>query len=352
MGTTAPIKPFPPVLLTHALFQSPRHPPSHPLSIARSGPFLDILEHLQWINPEQLRIIEPLQRAAQEMFHTPDYLDALEQGAQGVGDPALLRSRHNIGTQDNPILPSMADRARLLAGGSVMAAHLAMSHSIAFSPAGGAHHGMPDRANGFCYTNDPVFAIMTLFELGLSRVAYVDLDAHHADGVEAAFSGDPRVLMISVHERHRWPGTGKADLDNSLNRPVPSGFQDADRFRLLDTDLLPQLQTFKPDAIVILTGADAMAHDPLMRLSLSNRGLVLAINQLMSMAPRRIILGGGGYNPWTVVRYWVMLWASWNGYDIPNQNPSAITSILSSLECARIKREAIQQNWLTSLVDP
>lgn len=233
-----------------------------------------------------------------------------------------------------------------------MAAHLAMSHDIAFSPAGGAHHGMPDRANGFCYTNDPVFAIQTFFKLGLSRIAYVDLDAHHADGVEAAFAGDPRVLMISVHEQERWPGTGKRDLDNAVNRPVPRGFRDDDLVRLLNEDLLPKIQNFKPEAIVILSGADAMAYDPLMRLSLSNRGLVHAINELIRMAPRRIVLGGGGYNPWTVVRYWVMLWASWNGFDIPDPIPSNITSILSSLECARIKTDAIKEFWLTSIADP
>ena len=340
-----------PLLLTHALFQAPLHPDYHPLRIQRAGPFIKILELLDWLSPGERRVIEPISRKAQERFHTPDYLDALELAARGEADLAHVKKRYHLGTRDNPILPTMAERARLLAGGSAMAAELSLTHRLVFSPAGGAHHGMPDRANGFCYTNDPVFAIKTYFDHGLSRIAYIDLDAHHGDGVEEAFISDERVLLISVHERGRWPGTGQNDRLNAINRPVMKGFNDNALFRLLDDDILPALHRFKPDAMVILSGADALAGDPLMGLALTNSGLVRAINSLLPIAQFTVLLGGGGYNPWTTIRYWTMLWAALTGRDIPTVTGPEIEKILKSLDCARIKPNDILLHWFTRFSD-
>ena len=113
-------------------------------------------------------------------------------------------------------------------------------------------------------------------------------------------------------------------------------------------DILPALQRFKPEALVLLSGADAMAGDPLMGLSLSNRGLVWAIKTLLPLAPRAIILGGGGYNPWTTVRYWTLLWAALTGREGPDRPPPEITAILASLDCARIRPDAVNPAWLTT----
>jgi acetoin utilization protein AcuC len=340
-----------PLLLTHAMFQVPLHPDYHPLRIHRAGPFIKILETLDWVTDDERRLIEPITRATQERFHTPDYLDALEAAARGEADAAHIKSRYHLGTRDNPIMPTMADRARLLAGGSSMAATLSLDHGTVFSPAGGAHHGMRDRANGFCYTNDIVFAILTYFDHGLSRIAYVDLDAHHCDGVEEAFFGDDRVLMISVHERGRWPNSGKEDRANAINRPVPKGFNDEDLWHLFESDLLPRLRQFQPEALVILSGADAIAGDPLMGLNLSNLGLIQMIQSLLRLAPHRIILGGGGYNPWTTVRYWTLLWAALTHRPQPSTLPAEVTDILAALDCARIKPEAVNPTWLSHLAD-
>lgn len=340
-----------PVILTHALFQSPRHPSYHPLSIERSRPFLKILESLDWAKDDDIRQIVPASREALQQFHSPDYLDALELAARGEGDPVLLKRNYHLGTHDNPIMPTMAERATLLAGGAIMAAKLAFSHGTIFCPAGGAHHGLPDRANGFCYTNDPVFAILTFLNQGLHRVAYVDLDAHHGDGVEHAFLGDERVMLVSIHERDRWPGTGRDDHMNVINRPVQRGFNDDTLFELLRTDIIPRLETFKPDALVILSGADALAGDPLMRLSLTNSGLVQAVAMLVRLSPYRVILGGGGYNPWLVARYWTLLWATLTERTIPQSVSSEIHDILKSLTCQRIKPDAIEPQWLTRFAD-
>jgi acetoin utilization protein AcuC len=340
-----------PILLTHALFQSPLHPDYHPLRIQRAGPLIKILEILDWLTPSERRTIVPMSRKDQERFHTSDYLDALEAASVGKANLTDVKKRYQLGTRDNPILPTMAERARLLAGGSAMAAELSLKNRVVFSPSGGAHHGMPDRANGFCYTNDPVFAIKTYFDHGLSRIAYVDLDAHHGDGVEEVFLGDKRVLMISIHESGRWPGTGQKDGVNAINRPVAKGFNDTELFRLLDDEILPVLHNFNPDAMVILSGADAMAGDPLMGLSLTNYGLVQAINILLPLAQSAILLGGGGYNPWTTIRYWTMLWATLSGRGIPPSVTPEIKSILKSLDCARIKSHAVNQHWFSSFSD-
>lgn len=340
-----------PVILTHELFQAPRHPHYHPLSIERSRPFLKILEALRWINEGDVQIITPATRGDLLMFHTPDYLDALELAARGAYDHDTLKRQFHLGTHDNPIMPSMADRAKLLAGGAMLAAKLAMTHDVVLSPAGGAHHGMPNRANGFCYTNDAVFAILAFLQQGLRRVAYIDLDAHHGDGVEEALLGDDRLLLISIHEQDRWPGTGRTVQANAINHPVRRGFDDDNLFELLRTDIIPRIELFKPDAFVILSGADAMAGDPLMRLALTNSGLVHAIKMLLPLAPHRVILGGGGYNPWLVARYWTMLWAALTEREVPVTVSTNVQTILKSLKCPRIKPDAINPHWLSRIAD-
>src|SRR5690606_37637711 len=124
----------------------------------------------------------------------------------------------------NPLFPGLFERAATSVGGSILAARLALEGRIAYHPAGGTHHGRPDRASGFCYFNDPAFAILALLEAGLERVLYVDLDAHHGDGVQDAFAADERVHTVSIHEAGRWPGTGAASDTGdgrACNLPVP-----------------------------------------------------------------------------------------------------------------------------------
>lgn len=114
---------------------------------------------------------------------------------------------------------------------------------------------------------------------------------------------------------------------------------------------MPRLEEFQPDALVILSGADALAGDPLMRLSLTNSGLVQAIQMLTPFAPHRVILGGGGYNPWLVARYWTMLWASITGRALPQSTSQEIQLILKALTCPRIKSNAIDPQWLLRFAD-
>ena len=199
---------------------------------------------------------------------------------------------------------------------------------IVYNPGGGTHHGRPDHAAGFCYLNDPVLAIKALQARGLRRIAYVDIDAHHCDGVEAAFHGAESVLMISTHEEGRWPFTGA-----------------------LEEMILPMVAAHRPEALVLQCGADAVAEDPLARLALSNNSHWRAVAALKTMAPRLLVLGGGGYNPWTVGRLWSGVWATLNGHEIPGRLPGAGRSVLAGLSWSRRKGDR-PEHLVETLRDP
>ena len=202
----------------------------------------------------------------------------------------------------------------------MLAAELALEGHVVFHPSGGTHHGRPDRASGFCYFNDPVFALLTLLEHGLERLLYVDLDAHHGDGVQDAFADDPRVLTVSIHEEKRWPHSGLVDdraRGGARNLPVPAGFNDDELGFLMREAVLPLADAFAPQAVVVTCGADPLAGDPLSKLELSNVALWQAVESLVQLTQRSVVLGGGGYNPWTVVRCWSGLWGRLSGREIP-----------------------------------
>ena len=159
---------------------------------------------------------------------------------------------------------------------------------LAFHPAGGTHHGRPDKANGFCYFNDPVFAILTLLSGGIARVAYIDIDAHHGDGVESAFADDPQIMTLSIHEQDRWPfsGTVPSQPERCIyNASVPKHLNDAEFSHLIQTAALPLLDRFKPEAIVIVCGADGLSGDPLSSMALSNIALWQAVADLVNHTP-------------------------------------------------------------------
>ena len=214
---------------------------------------------------------------------------------------------------------------------------------------------MPDRANGFCYLNDPVLAIQSLRRNGAQRIAYVDIDAHHPDGVEHAFAHDPDTLLISVHEVNRWPRTGAmTDIGAGqvYNLPVPRGFNDDEMALIRDALILPVVERFQPDAIVLQCGADAVAEDPQSRLTLSNNAHWAIVAALRPLAPRYLILGGGGYNPWSVGRLWTGVWGVLNGHDMPERLPPEAEAVLRALEWQGAPRRRAPAAYLfTTLQD-
>ncbi|MGH7123348.1 MAG: acetoin utilization protein AcuC, partial [Stellaceae bacterium] len=211
-----------------------------------------------------------------------------------------------------------------------------------------------DRAAGFCYFNDVVLGILRLLDRGLTRVLYVDLDAHHGDGVEDAFRDEPSVLTISIHERDRWPYTGTIGDQGPSRRnlPVPPGFNDSELAVLIDEAVLPLGQSFAPEVVVIQCGADALADDPMTRLALSNRALWRAVDRLRGIAPRALVLGGGGYNPWSVARCWAGTWAGIAGIEIPDRLPDAAERLLRAVEWRHSLARNPPERWFTALADP
>ncbi|ASP22195.1 acetoin utilization protein AcuC [Antarctobacter heliothermus] len=303
----------------------------HPLSIQRVPAVIDLARTLGWLPAARYRTSPRAKPAALTRFHTPDYVAALQaaEAAQEVDE--AVRARHGLGTLSNPVFAEMFRRPATAVGGGLLAAELVAEGGVVHNPGGGQHHGLPDRAAGFCYLNEPVLTIERLLEMGLSRVAYVDIDAHHCDGVALGFAGREDVRMISVHEARRWPFTGAlADTagGSAFNLPVARGFNDTEFSLVLDQVILPAVAEFCPDAIYLQCGADALAEDPLARLSLSNRCHVLAVRALRLLAPRLIVSGGGGYNPWSVARCWTAVWAEIAGYEVPNRLPEAAEAVL------------------------
>jgi len=343
-----------PLFVGSDVYRQPAFGGHHPLSIVRVSGVVDLCRMMGWFEPEQycespVASIDQLRR-----FHRADYVEALRDAdARGSVDPAV-RSRYRIGTMENPLFPGLFRRASTAVGGSIHAAERALDGRIVFHPSGGTHHGRPDRASGFCYFNDPVFALLTFLDRGLERVLYVDLDAHHGDGVQDAFAEDDRVLTISIHEERRWPHSGLVQdraAGAARNLPVPRDFNDSELDYLIEHAVLPLARAFGPQALVVTCGVDGLEGDPLSRLALSNVGLWRAVERLVAEQPRAVVLGGGGYNPWTVIRGWAGLWGRLCGHALPATLPAEALALLSGLSCDLIDEDEVPPAWLTTLAD-
>ncbi len=341
-------------LVGSELFRNEAFGRHHPLSIARHAGVWDLCDILGWIEEDSYRACDPATDIELGRFHDSDYLHALRAAALKGRAEVAERERYAIGTMENPLFPGLYERAASTVGGAILAAQLALDGVPVFHPAGGTHHGRPDRASGFCYFNDPVFAIRTFLDAGIGRVMYVDLDAHHGDGVQDAYAEDKRVFTVSVHEAGRWPYSGPVEDrggGQARNLPVPASFNDSELDFLMADAVLPLLQRFQPDALVVTCGADALEGDPLSRMALSNGALWAAVETLAAACPRTVVLGGGGYNPWTVVRCWTGLWGRLAGHALPDRLPPAARDLLAGFECDLVDEEDTDPAWMTTLED-
>ena len=287
-------------------------------------------------------------------FHDADYIAALKRAeATQAVDPGD-RERYRIGADGNPVYAQVFSRPATSAGGMLLAARLTAEGGVVHCPGGGTHHGRRDRASGFCYLNDPVLAILAWLDGGLDNIVYLDIDAHHGDGVQDAFHDDPRVLTISIHEGGRWPFTGAADDragGAALNFPVPQGFNDSEMRFLMTHAVLPAIRARRPQAIMLQAGADALEEDPLAKLALSNNAHRAVAAALPGLAPRLIVTGGGGYNPYTVARCWAGIWGVLNGFAIPDVLPDAAEAVLCGLTYNRAAGRNPPAHWFTTLND-
>ncbi|MEO7194454.1 MAG: acetoin utilization protein AcuC [Pseudonocardiaceae bacterium] len=280
---------------------------------------------------EGVRPLAPVQATDAELctVHSEGYLAAVKRASvkqAQVKQAPRGYVGHGLGTPDNPVFPRMHEASALVAGGSLLAAGEILSGRATrvANIAGGLHHAMRERASGFCIYNDCALAIQRLLDGGMSRVAYVDIDVHHGDGVQEAFADNPRVLTISLHQHPAtlFPGTGRsADIGapgaegSAVNVPLPPGTGDGGWLRAFHAVVPALLRAFRPEVLVTQHGADTHAEDPLANLTLSVDGQRAAHRALAHLADttaggRWLALGGGGYSLFRVVpRSWTHLLA-------------------------------------------
>jgi acetoin utilization protein AcuC len=271
-----------------------------------------------------------------ELVHTRAYVQAVRRCGAGHGRRDV---EHGLGTPDTPTFPGMHEASALVVGATVAAARAVWSGAAehAVSVAGGLHHAMPELGSGFCVYNDPAVAIQWLLEQGVERVAYVDVDVHHGDGVERAFWDDPRVLTISLHEsgRYLFPGTGFPEDRGgagaegfAVNVALPPGTADAGWLRAFHAVVPPLVGAFVPQVLVTQHGCDSHALDPLAHLALTVDGQRAAYQALHRLAHehadgRWVACGGGGYALVDVVpRAWSHLIGIAAGLDIEPATPT------------------------------
>ncbi|HWC31667.1 MAG TPA: acetoin utilization protein AcuC [Actinomycetota bacterium] len=270
-----------------------------------------------------------------QLVHTPEYVDAVKRA--GSGEPGDWW-RYGFGPGDNPIFRGMHEASSRVAGASLVAAEAVASGTAdhAFSPAGGLHHAMPDRASGFCVYDDPAIAIAWLLGSGVERVAYVDVDVHHGDGPQAIFYRDPRILTISIHEsgRYLFPGTGFVDERGAgdaegtkANVPLPPYTSDEGWLRAFREIVPPLVRRFSPDVLVTQLGCDTHHTDPLAHLALTTFAYREAAKLLHELAHeaaggRWLATGGGGYQWARVVpRAWTLYFAEMAEREVPDAIP-------------------------------
>ena len=343
-----------PVYVWSEIYRGSTYGPKHPLAIPRVSSCTDLIRAMGWLDPAQA-VEAPMASLDQlARFHDRDYLAALQEAERTQSVSPDIRDRHKIGAEGNPVYAEVFRRPATSAGGTILAARLLAEGGVVHCPGGGTHHGRRDRASGFCYLNDPVLAILNWLDLGLRRVVYLDLDAHHGDGVQDAFADEGRVLTISIHEAGRWPGTGLATEragGAARKLPVPQGFNDSEMRFLMQETILPMVRAFQPEAVFLQTGADALEEDPLARLSLSNNAYWEAVRAIRPLAPRLLVVGGGGYNPYTVARCWAGIWATLNDITIPSHLPPQAQTVLRGLVYNRAAGRNPPEHWFTTVRD-
>ena len=282
--------------------------------------------------------LDGIERADLELVHEGRYIDAVMRAS---ADPEAFRPSHGIGPGDTPGFHGIHEASALVCASTVTALRRVVEGDArrAFAIAGGLHHAHHDRAAGFCVYNDPAVAIAVMLrEHPGIRIAYVDIDAHHGDGVEEAFYATDEVLTISVHEsgKYLFPGTGRV-LDTgegdgsgfAINVPLPPLADDV-CFDLVMHDVVgPALAAYAPDAIVAQCGADAHVADPLTHLGMTLGGHRALVDRIIDAADsvcdgRIVCTGGGGYGTYSVVpRAWANVGAALLGRELPDSLPEA-----------------------------
>ena len=304
----------------------------HPMQPVRLRHTYELLKAYGAFEDSESLLITPRVATEEELrlLHSNDYISVVQGLSRG--QDGLDAQRYGFSSQgDNPIYPGMYDAASLSTGASMVAAKMVASKQVdvAFNISGGLHHAAPNHASGFCIFNDPAIAINYLLEQNL-RVVYVDIDAHHGDGVQNAFFDNNRVLTISLHEsgQYLFPGTGFVQERGlgvgegyAVNIPFYP-YTDDDVYLWAFNEVVPPLiRGFAPDVLVTQLGIDSYHSDPLTHLKLTSRGYIQAVQLFAGMGIPWLAFGGGGYDLGAVARCWSLAYGVMLGIEWPNSIP-------------------------------
>ena len=311
--------------------------PGHPLAPIRVELTVDLIRRIGLLGDGVDEVLPGEPDEAEVLrLHRPDFVDTVRRLSRDPSARAELR--YGLGPGDTPAFTGMHPVSLLVCAASREAARLVWEGEAdhAFNPAGGLHHAMPDRAAGFCIYNDPAIAIDWLLEHGAERVAYVDVDVHHGDGVEVMFADDPRVLTVSLHEsgRYLFPGTGHVEdiggpgaPGSAANLPLNPGTTGDVWLGAFDAAVEPLVRAFAPDVLITQLGCDSHATDPLAHLALTVDDMAAIYARLHRLAHdvcegRWIATGGGGYQLVQVVpRAWTLAFAEMCSRSAPPETP-------------------------------
>ena len=308
----------------------------HPMRPVRLRYTYELLRGYDAFESEDALLVDPRSATEEELgwLHRSDYIEAVKRLSEGEGTHEAQRFNFSL-MGDNPYFPGMYEAATLSSGATLLAAEMVANKTVeaAFNISGGLHHAAAGHASGFCVFNDPALAVHYFLRRGL-RVVYVDVDAHHGDGVQDAFFDDDRVLTISVHEsgRYLFPGTGfVGELGQgqgrgySVNLPLfPYTSDDVylDAFRQV---VPPLIRAFAPDVLVTQLGIDSYHSDPLTHLQLTTEGFVELVREFAALGLPWLATGGGGYDLMAVARAWTLAYGVMLGVEWPDTLPRSFS---------------------------
>ena len=307
--------------------------PAHPLTPTRLKLTFELMRAIGLLSSPHVLVHEPRQANCEELllFHKEEYLQLVRQASE-LGSGFL-----DMG--DTPAFKGCFEASSFAVGASLTAADLVMSGKVthAINIAGGLHHAHPERASGFCIFNDPAVSIAYLKKkYSLDRILYLDIDAHHGDGVMYGFYSDPGVLDIDFHEdgHHLFPGTGSTEevgtgdaVGVKINVPLPP-FTGDQTYLPLFREIVPlAVRKFKPQILLLQCGADSHANDLLAHLQLTTKTYreIIAIIRTLAhevAGGRLLVFGGGGYNPSNVARTWTVVASTLANFETPQNSPN------------------------------
>ena len=306
---------------------------THPMKPVRLRYTYELLQAYRAFDATNSALVEPRSATEEEVlrFHTRPYLDAVKAASRA--DDTVDHSAFGFGPGDNPVYEGMYEAASRSTGASLKGAEMLASGEAdaVFNISGGLHHAMPGYASGFCVFNDPVLAIEELQLMGM-KVAYVDIDCHHGDGVQHAFYDTDQVLTISMHESGAFlfPGTGFTQeigtgrgRGYSVNVPLYPYTTDDVYHWAFGEVAAPLLEAFRPDVLVTQLGVDSHFLDPITHLALTVQGFGSVVEELSRFAPLWLALGGGGYDLQAVARAWTVAYGKMAGQEFAQELPAS-----------------------------